>query len=1151
MEQGQINLEKLLRDSRERLKELNALNKTTSIIKENKPLDETLYNICLILPNAMQYPEHCVARIRYMDKEYTTHLFHETQWRLAKSFKTFDNSHGIVEVFYTKEFPDADIGPFLNEEEDLLNNIAYMIAGYISSMKARQLFEEAEQREIETINLEISRKDEHKKQFSLLQKYWSKIHHNRDIFHDLMPFKVREILLIATLYDAFSLEKEGRIAEHVLGEYQQLNLTSMPRITAVEPDENEIIERLQSRHYDLIIYMISTDTRKPFLLSEKIKKEYPYIPIYFLLNTNMTEQMHQALNKNEYVDKLFIWNGVSSLFFAMVKNLEDMKNVDNDTRLGLVRVILVVEDEPDYYSRYLPLLYTIVLEQTRDIINDVSTDDLYKVLKLRARPKILHVANYEEALDLYYKYKEFLLCVISDVKFYRKGVQDESAGFDLVKKIREDNPELPIILQSSDISNAARAFELKATFIDKNSETLVSDIKSFIKHYLGFGHFVYRSPDGKEIAVARSMREFEEHLRTIPDESLLYHAQRNHFSLWMMARGEIQIARVLAPRRVHEFESTDKIREYLIKIISTHRFEQEKGKAIRFENVTQLEEGYVATLSDGSFGGKGRGIAFINTLLYSFDLTKILPEIHVKAPRTCIIGVDEFDFFMEKNNLYDVVMYEEDYRVIRKAFQHASLSDGLVKKLRRLLKFFCNPIAVRSSGQFEDSTRLPFAGIFETYLIPNSHPSLEVRLQQLMDAIKMVYASVFSNVARGYVQALHASIEHEKMAVIIQEVVGNKYEQYFYPHISGVAQSYNYYPFAHMTPEDGFAVIALGLGKHVVEGGKAYRFSPKYPTTEITSLNDLIQNSQTDFLAIDLSKKDIDLLEGEMAGLSRLDISVAEQHGNLRHLASVYDAGSNVLIPGVSTPGPRVLNFANILRYNYIPLADTIKVMLDLVEEAMGAPVEIEFAVDLNRSKDLKASFYLLQIKPYIGTGDDFEIDLSTLNKEQLLLYAEKSMGNGLVDNISDVIYVKPETFDKTRTIQISEEIEQFNKRMKEANKQYVLIGPGRWGTRDRFIGIPVNWPQISNAKVIVETSLENFPLDASMGSHFFHNVTSLQIGYCSVQHNAYRSFIAWDVLARQEVVQETKFVRHVRFCKPLIIKMDGKKRLTAIQFVE
>lgn len=1145
----QVNIEKLLKDNRERLKELNALNKTTSIIRENKSFDDTLQNICLILPSAMQYSEHCVARIRYMDKEYTSHLFFETKWRLAKSFKTFDNLHGVVEVFYTQGFPDADDGPFLHEEDDFLNNVAYMIAGYISSFRARQLFEEAEKKEMESINLEISQKDKYNKRFSLLQKYWSKVHHNRDIFHDLMTFKVKEILLIATLYDAYSLEKEGRIAEHVLGEYQQLNLTSMPRITAVEPEELEIFEKLQSKHYDLIIYMISADTRKPILISEKIKKEYPYIPIYFLLNTNVNEQFYSVLNQKKIADKLYIWNGISNLFFAMVKNLEDMKNVDNDTRIGLVRVILVIEDDPAYYSRYLPLLYTIVLEQTRDIINDVSTDDLYKVLKLRARPKILHVSNYEDALDLYFKYKEFLLCVISDVKFIRNGELDETAGFDLVSKIREDNPELPIILQSSDISNAKKSFELKSTFVDKNSETLVADIKSFIKHYLGFGHFVYRSPDGKELAVAKSMKEFEEHLRTIPDDSLLYHAQRNHFSLWMMARGEIQIARILAPRRASEFESLEKIREYLIKIINTYRYEQEKGKLIRFDNIVQLDEGFIVTLSDGSLGGKGRGIAFINTLLYSFDLSKLFPDIILKAPRTCIIGTDEFDYFMDKNNLYDVVRYEEDYKVIRKAFLSASLNEGLIKKLRRLLKFINKPIAVRSSGQFEDSPRLPFAGIYETYLIPNSNQSFDERLRQLMDAIKMVYASVFSNVARGYVHAMHTSIEQEKMAIILQEVVGNQYGQYFYPHISGVAQSYNYYPFAHMTPEDGFAVIALGLGKHVVEGGKAYRFSPKYPTTEISSLSDIIQNTQTDFLAIDLSKDDLNLFEGEMAGLSRLDIQVAEQHGNLRHLASVYDEQSNVLLPGISIKGPRVLNFANILRYNYIPLAKTIEVLLELVEDAIGAPVEIEFAVDLTRSKELKSTFYLLQIKPYIGSGDDYEVDTAKLNKDQLLLYAEKSMGNGLIDTINDVIYVRPENFDKTQTLEIAKEIEIFNKKMKENNIEYILIGPGRWGTRDRFIGIPVNWAQISNAKVIVETSLENFPLDASMGSHFFYNVTSMQIGYCSVQHNAFRSFIAWDILSKQKIIEETRFVRHVSFQNPLIVKMDGKKRITVIQF--
>ncbi len=1137
------DLEKLIHESRERLKELNAINKTTAIIRENKSVDETMHNICLILPNAMQYPEHAVARIRFMENEYKTHLFHETKWKLCKNFKTIDNYQGIIEVFYTKDFPDADNGPFLKEEEDLLGNLSSIVIGFLNSQKAKQVF--AKVQEDEEKARDINRGDGKDNMF-LLEKYWAKLNYNRDVFHDLMPFKVREILLISTLYDAYSLEKEGHIAEHVLGEYQQMNLTSLPRITAVSAPE-EVFEKLRSKHYDLIIYMIGNDTRTPKILSKDIKSEYPYIPIFFLLNANVDDEFEIEENELPYFDKMFVWNGMPNLFFAMIKQLEDMVNVENDTRLGLVRVILVVEDEPSYFSRYLPLLYKIVLEQTRDIINDVSTDELYKVLKLRGRPKILHVSCYEEAMDLYTKFKEFMLCLISDVKFFKNGVLDETAGFELVEQVRNDNAELPVIIQSSDIQNANRAYELKTTFIDKNSETLSADIMSFIRHYLGFGHFVYRSPDGRELAVARSLKEFEFQLRNIPDDSLLYHAKRNHFSLWLMARGEIHVAKILGPKRVSDFTSAQEIREFLLKIIKTHRNEQDKGKIMPFDDFEQLEEGNILSLASGSIGGKGRGLAFINTLLYSFDLSKIIPNINLRTPKTCFIGTDEFDFFMEKNQLLDLVMHENDYEIIKRTFLNANLSEGLLKKLKRLLKLVTKPIAVRSSGLFEDSIRQPFAGIFETYLISNSSPSFDARLKQLTDAIKLVFASVFSSMARGYIQAVNYKIEQEKMAVVIQEVVGNKFDSYFYPHISGVAQSYNYYPFAHMQPEEGFAVLALGLGKYVVEGDKAYRFSPKYPTTEILSPKDQYKNSQVDFLALDLNKHEIDLLEGELASLAKLDIYDAEKHGNLRHLASVYDMESGTMIPGITKDGPRVINFSNILKYNYIPLAKTIEVILQIVEEAMGAPVEIEFAVDINRDKDLKASFYLLQIKPLLGSNEDYEINLSDLKKEEILLYAEKSMGNGKIENIQDVIYIKRDIFDKTQTMVMADEIEALNRKMIDENVKYILIGPGRWGTRDRFIGIPVNWPQISNAKLIVETSLEDFPLDASMGSHFFHNVTSMNVGYCSIQHKAFRSFIAWEILEKQEVINETTWFKHVRFPEPVPVRMDGKKRITVV----
>jgi phosphoenolpyruvate synthase/pyruvate phosphate dikinase len=512
-----------------------------------------------------------------------------------------------------------------------------------------------------------------------------------------------------------------------------------------------------------------------------------------------------------------------------------------------------------------------------------------------------------------------------------------------------------------------------------------------------------------------------------------------------------------------------------------------------------------------------------------------------------VIGTEEFEYFMGRNGLKDYVLEELDYEKIKEKFLKVPLTDTMVKRLKIVLDNIKKPIAVRSSGLFEDSLIQPFAGIFETYILPNNHPDPKMRLKQLMDAIKLVYASVYSETARGYVNAIHYKIEEEKMAVVIQEVVGNQYDNYFYPHISGVAQSYNYYPVSHMKPEEGFVVAAVGLGKYVVEGEKAYRFSPKYPEIEINSAKDQYKNSQVKFFAVDFSNQEPNLIEGDTAALARIDIDEAEKHGTLKHCASVYNPDNNQIIPGLTHYGPRIINFANILKYEYIPLTKTIELVLDVVKEALGSPVEIEFAVDLNKDNNGLASFYLLQIKPLLGNASDYNVNMDKIQKDSILMYSEKGMGNGIIEDISDVVYIDPELFKKSETEEIAREVDAINQAMIKANKKYVLIGPGRWGTRDRWIGVPVTWPQISNAGVIIETSLEDFPLDASSGSHFFHNVTSMNVGYFSVQPEISGSYIKYEILEKQKLVEKKKYVRHVSFKKPLKVRMDGKKRISVI----
>ena len=984
----------------------------------------------------------------------------------------------------------------------------------------------------------------------ILYNFLKKQNAIRDVFHDLMPFKVKEILLVATMYDAFSIESEGQFIDRIFGEYHNLNLIHLPRITGVTTEE-EVREELNKKKFDLVIIITGLNKENPIKISKLIRQINPLLPIFLLLNNNKDIHYYREKLPQNKVDRTFVWNGDSRIFFAMIKLLEDDRNVENDIKIGngIVKVILLVEDNEKYYSRYLPQLYHLVLEQTRRVLSESYSDELYKLLKMRSRPRVLMVTNYEDALKVLNQYQEDLLTLITDVEFSKDGKRNKEAGFLLTEEFRKYNPELPVIIQSSNIKNKERAEKLKTYFIHKNSDTLMHDIRIFMQQYLGFGDFIFRNKEGKQIAVAKTFEEFYELLSVLPDETLYYHASRNHFSQWLMAQGEIELGKLLMKVHISDFKDIAELREYLVHIIHKFRTEAKRGKLVEFSERDLKEESNIVSLASGNLGGKGRGILFINTLLYNFDFKSIISDINIRSPRTAIIGTDEFDLFLKENELIETVYSDTaTYEEIKQLFVAGKLSDNLMKKLRIVVETLKNPIAVRSSSLFEDSLMQPFAGVFETYIVPNSHYNTEIRLQQLANAIKLVYASIFSPISKNYIEAINYKIEEEKMAVVLQEVVGHQFNRYYYPHISGVAQSYNFYPISHMQPEDGFAVIALGLGQYVVDGEKAFRFSPKDPQIDIFTKEELLQNSQNYFYAVDLGREHINLLEGETAGLAKLDIAEAEKHGTLKHLASVYDYQNDIIRPGLNYPGPRVLNFANILKYNYIPLSETISVMLDVVKEAMGAPVEIEFAVDLTKDENGRASFYLLQIKPLLTNEEDYKIHPEELKKDNLLLLADKSVGNGIIKDLCDVIFVDINQFDKTQTEEIAREIARFNTRMKKEDKSYILIGPGRWGTRDKFIGIPVTWSDISNAKIIVETNLKDFPLDASLGSHFFHNVISMNVGYFSVNQTGGKGFIQWEKLYNAPIIKRGKYILHVKFDNCLTVKMDGKKRISIVE---
>ncbi len=1120
--------------------ELICINKTASIINEGKSIDETLKHIALIMPDAWPYPQYTAVRITYDGKTFDSNNFQPDTRSMAHGFETIDKKIGKIEVFYTKEFEESGVEPFLYEGRDTVNNLVKIISRYINQQTEIEITKDKPKKIDDEIDLD-SIIDSPK----LFKKLLYKCNTDRDIFHDLMRFKVKEILLVANLYDTYIFEQEGRFSENILGEYYHLNLTSTPRITGVSYN-TEVLEHLNDKHYDLVVIMLGLNKRTPIALSKVIKRRYPYIPIFLLLNNNLDiALLTEKPNMLESIDMHFVWNGDSKIFYTMVKHIEDKVNAKNDTSIGMVRVILLVEDSPKYYSRYLPLLYDTIRKQTRSLMEDTISDGLYKVLRLRARPKILLVSNFEDAISIYEEYKDNLLCVISDVHYPKNGKQCDTAGIELIKYVKENSPNIATVLQSSDSNNEKKAKELNSVFINKNSDSLSQDIKDFISKYLGFGNFIFCDSNGIEIAIAKSLKEFVSIFEIIPVESIIYHALKFHFSFWFIARGEIHIAKAVNEKYVSDYENPEDIRTFILESITKYKNERDIGKVVMFDESALTDESTIVKLSSGALGGKGRGLAFINTLMCNFYFSKLIPDIHITSPKTSIIGTDEYDEFMINNKLNKLVLIEKDEEKIKKAFIKAKLSDHLIENLEIALKYFTKPIAVRSSSLFEDSLMQPFSGIFSTYLLPNNNFSLEIRMKHVTDAIKLVYASIYSKNARTYFEAVNYKIEEEKMAIIIQEVVGDKFEDYFYPHISGTAQSHNYYPIGHMKPEEGFATAAVGLGAYVVEGEKSYRFSPSYPKTEINSNEALIKNSQTEFLAIDLKKEDFNLLDGQNAALARLEIGVAEKHENLHHCASVYDYNNDRIVPGLGIVGPRIINFANILKYNCIPLAETISTVLEIIKESIGAPAEIEFAIELNEDK--LSAFHLLQIKPLVGNDDDFNIDIDKIAKKQLLLLSEKSMGNGVIKDIDDVIYVKNENFDNTKTIEMANELDKLNVQMLKENKKYILIGPGRWGSQDRFIGVPVLWPQISNAKVIVEISLDEFPLDASLGSHFFHNVTSMNVGYFTVQHKATSDFINWEMLAEQKTIEETKHFKHIKFNKPLTISMDGKKSISVI----
>jgi CheY-like chemotaxis protein len=967
------------------------------------------------------------------------------------------------------------------------------------------------------------------------------------VFHELMAKKVTEILLVSSPYDAFIMEEEGRLAERIIHEYRGLNLSRPPMLTWAS-SAHEALDALSQKKFDLVITMPQVDETDADVLGRQIKSKFPDLPVFLMIQNTNRHLLDRKYEDRNSIDRLYVWSGNSDLLLALIKNLEDRMNVAYDTQRARVRVIVIVEDSPIYYSSLLPLLYKEIVTQTQAVMEE-SLNDEHRILRMRARPKILVAQNYEEAVDLYQKYKPYLLSIFSDVRFPKNGNLDDAAGFKLLSMIRKDSPDLPLLNFSSEESNRKSAQKIPAVFLNKNSPTLHSEIRSFFMQYLGFGEFVFRLPDGKEIGRAGNLREMEDILPNIPDESVFFHATHNHFSSWLMARAEIMLASKLKSVKISDFKSIGDAKQYLVSIIHERRMGRQKGIITEFDSQRFDPDADFTKIGKGSLGGKARGLAFMSTRLKnSPEFLDKFKDVDISVPKTLVVSTEGFDSFISQNNLEEVATGDFSDEEIIRLFTTAQVPEWLKLNLEQYLNYARYPLAVRSSSLLEDAQFQPFAGIYKTYMIPNNHPGLSERFAQLLLAIKLVYASTFCESARAYVKSTFHRTEAEKMGVIIQQLTGEAYGDFFYPAISGVAQSYNYYPISYMKPEDGLAHVALGLGKIVVEGGAALSFSPKYPQflPQFSTIDDILENSQRFFYALNTAGFPDDLAANEDATLEKLDIDEALNDAPVRHLCSTYSAQDHRIRDGVQASGYPVCTFTSILKYRSLPLAEILTEILAIGRQGLGCPVEIEFAVNTSFDAHQKPSFELLQIRPMAVNQYNLEVEISDEDISKAFCYSSMALGNGQFEEIEDIVFVNPATFDAAHTIEIATEIGNVNKKMILRNQKYLLIGPGRWGSADRWLGIPVRWTDISQVGAIVETTIEGLKADPSQGSHFFHNITSLGISYLNTSEGG-QDFIDWKWLRSLPAKNETPHLKHVILKKPLTIKIDGKKSKAVI----
>ncbi len=965
-------------------------------------------------------------------------------------------------------------------------------------------------------------------------------------FANLMNKRIYNVLLIASKYDAFMLEDDGRVDEQIFNEYTALSLRYPPRFTQVTTKEEALAE-LKDRNFELIICMPNMDNLDLFEDAKEIKIQYPNIPIVVLTPFSKEVSKRVADEDLSAIDYVFSWLGNSELFLAIIKLIEDKMNAEDDIKSVGVQIILLVEDSIRFYSSALPHLYKFVLEQSREFSKE-ALNDHQRTLRMRGRPKIKLARNYEEAIRIFDKYKDNILGIISDMSFLHNGIKDEYAGYKFGQYVRKTGMIIPFVLESSESGNAVYAKELKASFIDKNSKNYPQDLKKKIMKRFGFGDFVILNPQTKEeIMRIKDLKDLQKKVFDIPDDSLVYHLSRNHFSRFFYSRAMFPPAEILKQVDVSDYADMDEARQLIFDLIVQYRRMKNTGVVAVYEKERFDEYSNFARIGNGSLGGKGRGLAFIGAMVKR-NQELIAENLFVTIPKTVVICTDVFDEFMESNELYPIALSDRDDNDILRYFLHATLPSSLIDDLTAFFDVIRSPIAVRSSSLLEDSHYQPFAGIYSTYMVPKVEDKYEM-LRMVSDAIKGVYASVFYKDSKAYMTATSNLIDQEKMAIVLQEVVGTAYGNHFYPTISGVARSLNFYPIGNETAEDGIANIALGLGKYIVDGGITFRFSPRHPHNilQMSTMEFALRETQTRFYALDLNNLSDQFEVDDSFNLVRLSLKDADSDGSLKYIVSTYDPYDQIIRDGYYPGGRKILSFVNILQHDVFPLADMLDKVLHTGQEEMARPIEIEFAVNIHPDNPKSATFYLLQIRPIVDNKEVMEEDLKQIGRDETILQSDSVLGHGIVADVHDVLYVKSGAFNSSNNQLIAYEIEKINRHFSEKGSNYVLVGPGRWGSSDHWLGIPVKWPHISNARVIVECGLENYRVDPSQGTHFFQNLTSFGVGYFTINPFKNDGWFDEGYLNAQPAVLETEYIRLVRFEKPIVIKMDGKKSIGVV----